>query len=130
MIGAAVFTALFALAFFAFALVDHRKLWWHFQAGRFDNPEQHEPSPASFRWRRVALVCVAAFLAWQCVGILRLAGVFDSGPDHDEILERVESVAADLEAAKDGRYKLSACRLWSGVERGSNLIGVFAVQRT
>ncbi|MFF4233951.1 hypothetical protein [Streptomyces sp. NPDC001820] len=34
MIGAAVFAGLFALAFFAFALVDHRKLWWHFQAGR------------------------------------------------------------------------------------------------
>ncbi|MCX4587800.1 hypothetical protein [Streptomyces sp. NBC_01481] len=64
---------------------------WHFQAGPFDNPEAHEPSPASFKWRRAALVGSAAFLAWQCVGMLRPEGVFDSGPDHGEILERVES---------------------------------------
>ncbi|NUK04512.1 hypothetical protein [Streptomyces lunaelactis] len=97
----------FALAFLAFALVDPRRAWWHFQARRFENPEAHEPSPASFKWLRVAMVGVAAFLAWQFVGMLRLAGVFDSGTDHGEILERVESVAADLETAKDGRYKLS-----------------------
>lgn len=59
-------------------------------------------------WRRVALVGVAAFLAWQSVDALRLAGIFDSGPDHDEILERVESVAEELETGKDeGRHKIS-----------------------
>ncbi|MDQ0940326.1 hypothetical protein [Streptomyces sp. V1I1] len=105
MIGAAVFAALFALAFLAFAFVDHRKLWWHFQASRFENPEAHEPSAASFMWRRLALVGVAAFLAWQTVGMLRLAGVFGSGPDHDEILKRVESVAEELDTGEAGRYK-------------------------
>ncbi|MGW3624811.1 hypothetical protein [Streptomyces sp. NPDC000880] len=108
MIGAAVFAGLFALAFLAFAFVDHRRLWWHFQARRFENPEAHEPSAASFMWRRLALVGVAAFLAWQVVGMLRLAGVFDSGPDHAEILERVKSASVNLETGKnEGRYKLS-----------------------
>lgn len=115
MIGAAVFTGAFAVAFLAFALfVDPRKLWWRFRARHFADPEAHEPSAASFMWRRVALVGCAVFLGWQTVGILRLAGVFETGADHAEILDRVENAALSLETeAGEGRHK------WPGGGEGA-----------
>ncbi|NUK60632.1 hypothetical protein HRW23_00065 [Streptomyces lunaelactis] len=39
MVGVVVFMGVFAPAFLAFALVDPRRAWWRFQAGRFENPE-------------------------------------------------------------------------------------------
>ncbi|MFF8847537.1 hypothetical protein ACF08N_33300 [Streptomyces sp. NPDC015127] len=107
MIGAAVFAGVFAVAFVAFGLfVDPRKLWWRFRAPHYDNPEPHEPSAASFMWRRVALVAVGLFLGWQVVSLLRLAGVFETGPDHAEVLDRVENAALNLETEDgEGRHK-------------------------
>ncbi|GAA2517056.1 hypothetical protein [Streptomyces gobitricini] len=115
MIGAAVFAGAFAVAFLAFALlVDPRKLWWRFRARHFDNPEAHEPSAASFMWRRVALVVLGVYLGWQAIGMLRLAGVFETGPDRAEVLERVEHAALNLETeAGEGRYK------WPGGGEGA-----------
>ncbi|NUL03979.1 hypothetical protein HRW07_12165 [Streptomyces lunaelactis] len=46
MVGVVVFMGVFAPAFLAFALVDPRRAWWRFQAGRFENPAAHEPSGA------------------------------------------------------------------------------------
>ncbi|WP_327190720.1 hypothetical protein [Streptomyces xinghaiensis] len=108
MIGAAVFTGAFAVAFLAFALfVDPRKLWWRFRARHFEHPEAHEPSAASFLWRRVLLGVLGLVLVWQCVELLRLAGVFKTGLDHAEVLERVENAALNLETGKDGgQYKM------------------------
>ncbi|MFI2368656.1 hypothetical protein [Streptomyces sp. NPDC018833] len=109
MIGAAVFAGVFAVAFVACGLfVDPRKLWWRFRARHFDNPEAHEPSASSFMWRRVALVVVGLFLGWQVISLLRLAGVFETGPDHAEILDRVENAALNLETEDgEGRHKWS-----------------------
>lgn len=108
MIGAAVFAGAFALLFLGVALLDPRKLWWRFRARHFEIPQDHEPSTASFAVRRIILVCLAVFLGWQSVAMLRLAGVFETGADHAEILERVEHAALDLETGKgQGRYMLS-----------------------
>ncbi|MDN3297425.1 hypothetical protein QWM81_25965 [Streptomyces ficellus] len=115
MIGAAVFAGAFAVAFLAFALfVDPRKLWWRFRARHFDNPEAHEPSAASFMWRRVTLAALGVFLGWQVIGMLRLAGVFETGPDHAEVLDRVEYAALNLETEDgEGRHK------WPGGGEGA-----------
>lgn len=107
MIGAAVFAGAFAVLFLVVAMLDPRKLWWRFRAPRLDNPEAHEPSSASFGVRRLLLVCVALYLGWQAVSMLRLAGVFETGPDHAEVLDRVEYAALNLETDKgEGRYKM------------------------
>ncbi|QNP65622.1 hypothetical protein [Streptomyces genisteinicus] len=107
MIAAAVFAGVFAVAFTAFGLfVDPRRLWWRFRAPGLDDPGAHEPSSASFLWRRVLLVGLGLFLGWQAVGALRLAGVFETGADHAEILDRVEYAALNLETEDgEGRHK-------------------------
>ncbi|MER6999497.1 hypothetical protein [Streptomyces sp. NPDC000410] len=70
----AVFTGAFAVSFFAYALLaDPRGQWWRYRARHFENPEAHEPSAASIKWWRGALMGVAAILAWQTVNLLRLA---------------------------------------------------------
>ncbi|GAA2466822.1 hypothetical protein [Streptomyces lavendulocolor] len=98
MIGAAVFAGAFAVAFLALALfADPRALWWRFRARHFEHPEAHEPSAASFTGRRVLLGALAVFLGWQAVGMLRLAGVFETEPEHAEVLERVRSVARSVD---------------------------------
>ncbi|MCT4354057.1 hypothetical protein M5362_13045 [Streptomyces sp. Je 1-79] len=109
MIGAAVFAGAFAVAFVAFGLfVDARGLWWRFRAPRLADPEAHEPSAASFTARRAVMVVLGLFLAYESFSMLKLAGVFDSGPDHAEILERVQDVARDLETEDGaGRYRLT-----------------------
>lgn len=65
--GVAVFMGVFALAFLAFALVDPRKVWWRFQARRFENPEAHEPSAAVYLLLRVMLLGMGIVMAWQSV---------------------------------------------------------------
>ncbi|MFD4588075.1 hypothetical protein [Streptomyces sp. NPDC058434] len=109
MIGAAAFIGFFAVAFLAFAVfVDPRKLWWRFRAPHFEHPEAHEPSTASFTVRRVVMVVLAISLGWQAVGLLRLAGVFETRPDHAEVLDRLESAVGVIETDKNGgRYKVS-----------------------
>lgn len=107
MIGAAVLAGFFAVAFAAFGLfVDPRRLWWRYRAPKLDDPEAQEPSSASFLWRRVILVGLGLFLGWQAVSALRLAGVFETGADHAEILDRVEYAALNLETEDgEGRHK-------------------------
>ncbi|MEU3609407.1 hypothetical protein AB0E83_28760 [Streptomyces sp. NPDC035033] len=108
MIGAAVFAGIFAVLFLGLGLfVDPRGLWWRFRAPRLADPEAEEPSSASFTARRVILVVLGLFMAWQSYGALRLAGVFDSAPDHEETLRRVKEAAELLETEDgDGLRKL------------------------
>ncbi|WP_405823394.1 hypothetical protein OG705_26215 [Streptomyces sp. NBC_00838] len=74
MTGAGVFTAFFAVLFLGLAFVDQRKVWWRFQAHRFDDPAAHQPSDGLIRGRKLALIGLALFLGWQAVEMFRLAG--------------------------------------------------------
>ncbi|MEU0270963.1 hypothetical protein [Streptomyces sp. NPDC006307] len=77
LIWASVFAGAFAVLFLAMAVTDvPRRLWWRFRAPHFDDPEAHEPSAASFGWRRIGLVVAAGILLWQVVELMRLAAAY------------------------------------------------------
>ncbi|MBT2370086.1 hypothetical protein J7E88_33665 [Streptomyces sp. ISL-10] len=45
---------------------------------------------------------VGLFLGWQVMRLLGLAGVFETGPDHADVLDRVKYAALNLET-EDGQ---------------------------
>jgi hypothetical protein len=90
-----VFLGIFALVSFAFALVDPRRVWRRFPARRFENPGAPEPSAAVRFLLRVTLLSMAIGAAWHSADSFRLAEA-SSGPDHDEVVERMESAAESL----------------------------------
>ncbi|MFI1466004.1 hypothetical protein [Streptomyces wuyuanensis] len=73
-----VFIGLFALACFTLAVVNPRMTW-----ARPRGPEAREP------------MGMAVASAWWTADGLRLATV-DPGPDHDDIVERMEAAAEEL----------------------------------
>ncbi|WP_432076995.1 hypothetical protein [Streptomyces wuyuanensis] len=90
MIAFAVFIGLFGLVCFTLAVVNPRRTW-----ARPRGPEVREPSAAVVVTLRVALLGMAVPSAWWTADGLRLATV-GSGPDHDDIVERMESAAEGL----------------------------------
>lgn len=101
MTALAVFMAVFGLGFVALGLANHRAIWWRFQARRYADPAAHEPSDAGFVVHRVLCFAVAAMALWSSFDMYRL--VTPDGVDHDELVERVRSVAQTL----DGTTKAS-----------------------
>ncbi|MFG3310130.1 hypothetical protein [Streptomyces wuyuanensis] len=85
-----VFIGLLALACFTLAVVNPRRTW-----ARPRGPEAREPSAAVVITLRVALLGMAVPSAWWAADGLRLATV-DPGPDHDDIVERMEAAAEEL----------------------------------
>ncbi|MER6617863.1 hypothetical protein [Streptomyces xantholiticus] len=92
-----VFMVLFGLGFVALGLANHRAIWWRFQARRYADPAAHEPSDAGFAVQRVLCLAVAAMAFWGSFDLYRT--VTPDGVDHDELLERVRSVAQALDGA-------------------------------
>ncbi|GGT39481.1 hypothetical protein GCM10010271_49330 [Streptomyces kurssanovii] len=106
-----VFMAIFGLGFVALGLANHRAIWWRFQARRYADPAAHEPSDAGFVVQRVLCLAVAAMAFWASFDLYRT--VTPDGVDHDELLERVRSVAQTL----DGGTKPSVL----GTDEGGTL---------
>ncbi|MEV4684794.1 hypothetical protein [Streptomyces kurssanovii] len=90
-----VFMAIFGLGFVALGFANHRAIWWRFQARRHADPAAHEPSDAGFVVQRVLCFAVAAMAFWGSFDLYRT--VTPDGVDHDELLERVRSVAQTLD---------------------------------
>jgi hypothetical protein len=93
----AVFMVVFGLGFVALGFANHRAIWWRFQARRYADPAAHEPSDAGFAVHRVLCFAVAAMAFWGSFSAYRL--VTPDRIDHDELLERVRSVAETLDGA-------------------------------
>ncbi|MEW2635614.1 hypothetical protein AB0903_29245 [Streptomyces sp. NPDC048389] len=93
----AVLMVVFGLAFVALGFANHRAIRWRFQARRYADPAAHEPSGAGFRLHRVLCFAVAAMAFWGSFSAYRL--VTPDRIDHDELLERIRSVAEALDGA-------------------------------
>ncbi|MEU4134012.1 hypothetical protein [Streptomyces wuyuanensis] len=90
MIALAVFVGLSGLVCLTLAVVNPRRTW-----ARPRGPEAREPSAAVVITLRVALLGMAVTSAWWTADGLRVATV-DPGPDHDDIVERMEAAAEEL----------------------------------
>lgn len=90
-----VLMGLFGLGFVALGLADHRAIWRRFQARRYADPAAHEPSGAGIAVQRVVCFTIAATAFWATFSTYRL--ITPDGVGHDELLERVRSVAQTLD---------------------------------